>query len=505
MSISNKSNSFLLIVAFIFIYFIMCWNFSTLDTLLFEYSLIMKEITSIPFFFYLLKEDISILPIRENPLFHHWKYAMLLSLIYSSLNTYIFYILFENTEKGFIFFVEIFFELLALHILLIPQEKRFIKFLSVLHPKNNLNERLDKFIQQLPTIMRTEDLNKIISEEILQILNPSYLVLLKYTARTENYSLYSNTGCYSEDFVLTDNMKNEMKTKTRYELYEADGNIGIFLYNKQETSYVVWVGHTLERAAFCKKQKQWILTFGKYIHLVYENLNCIHQVIKSFEEQNIEEQIHSVTLRRLIFQLSEKERRRLASDLHDEALQDQILWYRKLETLLNESILEEDLKGQLEKIKGGMLDVIHQIRNTCNELRPSLLSDIGLIGSVKEWLSQAQLRTESTIHFEYYDIQEKYYNFEQILSLYRVIQELINNAKKHSQSTNVLLSISEIDSMILLKYSDNGIGFDLDSSRSLHKHMGLSGIKERIHSLGGEITIVTSVGKGTVVQISIPR
>src|SRR5690606_20320405 len=86
---------------------------------------------------------------------------------------------------------------------------------------------------------------------------------------------------------------------------------------------------------------------------------------------------------RLLFRLSEKERATLSSDLHDAVLQDLIIWYRKLESLRSQHRFEDGTERELRRIEEGLLDAIHQIRITCNELRPPFLLKMGLDESLK--------------------------------------------------------------------------------------------------------------------------
>src|SRR5690606_10057071 len=139
---------------------------------------------------------------------------------------------------------------------------------------------------------------------------------------------------------------------------------------------------------------------------------------------------------------AEKERRRLASDLHDSALQDQIVWYRKLENLLqNGRNLPQQTRKELMKIKNGMLDVIKQIRNTCNELRPNLLSEAGLTRSLQELFTQFQERAKFRLYYDIEPIAEEFGDYNKSLTIYRILQELLNNADKHSEASKVSIHI----------------------------------------------------------------
>lgn len=90
------------------------------------------------------------------------------------------------------------------------------------------------------------------------------------------------------------------------------------------------------------------------------------------------------------------------------------------------------------------------------------------------------------------------------MGVYRIVQELLNNATKHSKATKIDINLENTNTMLLLNYRDNGVGMNIDYLRSTFRHMGLSGIKERVLSLEGEIHIKSASGEGFEVSILIP-
>lgn len=145
------------------------------------------------------------------------------------------------------------------------------------------------------------------------------------------------------------------------------------------------------QTVFNLHEKVWFINIVKYIRLVYENVFAVENLIHTIEQTEVQQLQSSSTLSRFLFQLSEQERRRLAADLHDSALQDQIIWYRSLENLITTTpYLPRDTLSQLHQIKNGMQDVINQIRTTCNELRPISITKGGLTVALRELCANMQ-------------------------------------------------------------------------------------------------------------------
>jgi two-component system sensor histidine kinase ComP len=89
------------------------------------------------------------------------------------------------------------------------------------------------------------------------------------------------------------------------------------------------------------------------------------------------------------------------------------------------------------------------------------------------------------------------------LNIYRIAQELLTNANKHSKASHVLIILVCIKGKIVLHYEDNGIGFDYNDMSDKTESMGLSGISERVKALKGSINIETSKGNGLKIDVEI--
>ncbi|WP_100332406.1 sensor histidine kinase [Bacillus xiapuensis] len=442
-----------------------------------------------------------------NFILNRIRYYTVLSLIPTIIISFVVSGTVNHESNVYSRFLQNFFLILTLNIIfLLLKEKVDYSFRNQLfRDKTNLTQNIEQFTQKLSAVMKEEELDRLLVKEVVSVLNPSIITFVEYDSETSQYTTRVVHGD-NDQFTLRKHQEWLIQSDTNGDLMELKDSLGIRLYHKDQKMIYVWIGHKRNQTSFNINEKTWMITIVKYVRLVYENLHAVNNLIQSLQKPNIGDHPASVSLSRFLFQLAERERRRLASDLHDSALQDQIVWYRKLENVIQENQdIPSDVQEQLVKIKNGMVDVIKQIRSTCNELRPNLLLEGGLIKSLNELFSQIQMRVKYHLDYQFDNISVTFEDYNTTLSIYRVFQELLNNADKHSEATRVSVSMWEDDQTIFIDYRDNGKGFDIKSPPTKKNHMGLSGLKERILSLNGKVEFITSKGKGLQVYITIPR
>ena len=253
------------------------------------------------------------------------------------------------------------------------------------------------------------------------------------------------------------------------------------------------------------QERIWLETLAYISSILLENFQLIEGLFQKIEDyKEKKEETHDSYpswLSRLLFTISEKERANLSIDLHDSVLQDLLQLLRVVDNI-TEKVDDPQIKVELFDLKERMLDNIHLIRETCNELRPPFLSELGIIESIQLLFDQTKLRSNFMLNFEL-DPSIQMINKEYELPLYRVVQELLNNAMKHSEASVVNISLTQPNQNLVLLYQDNGIGMDMTKLKDSFKTIGLSGIKERIKSIGGTMEINSTPGNGMNVLIEI--
>jgi len=252
-----------------------------------------------------------------------------------------------------------------------------------------------------------------------------------------------------------------------------------------------------------KAEEEWLQTAVRYVTILYDNLHRTEDLMKRLEDMVASSETPKWMLR-LLFKLSEKERASLSSDLHDSVLQDLIIWYRKLESLRSTKSFDGDTGEELRRIEEGVLDAIHQIRITCNELRPPFLLKMGLVESLRSLFAYARMFANYEIEFNAEGMDAPLQE-EQILGLYRIVQELLNNATKHSRASRVRMSLEDGGDAIRFRYDDDGVGVQLSRLEGSFQHMGLAGIEKRVLSLEGEVDFDSAPKMGFHVTIRIPK
>ncbi len=197
----------------------------------------------------------------------------------------------------------------------------------------------------------------------------------------------------------------------------------------------------------------------------------------------------------------EKERERIAQDLHDSVgatLSTTKLYMHQMERTEGGKFLE--LKTEATRL---LDDTIQNIRDTTRNLLPVNLERFGLIASVADLCQRHQRYGPLLIDFIH--AGEKRFDPDQELALYRIIQELLNNTLKHAQAKKVTIHINLLNDVGQLKYSDDGIGFDLERApQTEQKGVGIKSMISRAALLNAELDWKSSPGHGFQLSLIFP-
>ncbi|WP_280842227.1 MULTISPECIES: sensor histidine kinase [Bacillus amyloliquefaciens group] len=271
------------------------------------------------------------------------------------------------------------------------------------------------------------------------------------------------------------------------------------------SSYVLLCLSSINTPRLTMDETSWLKTLSFYTSVSMENVLQIEELMDHL--QNLKQQgSNPVWLKKLMFTIEEKQRSDLARDLHDSVLQDLISLKRQCELFLADFKKEEpcqlEVQDKLHQMNEQMSDVILMTRETCHELRPQLLYDLGLVKAVSKLAAQQQERAPFHIRLNTGRFTAAL-DLDTQLNLYRIIQEFLSNAMKHSQANEVLIMLISIQNKVILHYEDDGVGFNQEEGGGQSMSMGLSGIKERVRALDGRMKIDTSEGNGFKADIEM--
>jgi signal transduction histidine kinase len=147
-------------------------------------------------------------------------------------------------------------------------------------------------------------------------------------------------------------------------------------------------------------------------------------------------------------------------------------------------------------------NTINTVRRIASELRPVALDTLGLTAAIEWQVRQFQDRTGITVECDC-TLENVHLSREQSTAVFRIFQEASTNILRHAQATRVNIQLQDEDGEFILTISDNGRGIT-DEEKSGQHTLGLLGMRERAHLIGGKIDITGIDGKGTVVTVRIP-
>lgn len=276
----------------------------------------------------------------------------------------------------------------------------------------------------------------------------------------------------------------------------------LLIHEEQDASFYLFCSDKNNRTVLNPVEQTWLETLANYSHVLLMNQYTIDNVIQELHHLKENDAYSSKWLSNFLFSYTEKERVRLAGDLHDVVLQELVVINRGLESILKEA-LSDKMHTEVYAVREKVLDCIHTTRETCNQLAPPFLMEFGLIQALEQLIKRIHLQANFHVHFTCEAFNDRLLQEESVIALYRIIQELLTNAMKHSQATAVTLSLTYEDSNIHLFYADNGIGLDVSQieQRSL-QFSGLIGIRERVKGLDG--TVEFAVNDGLQLTIYLP-
>src|SRR6266487_5084376 len=218
---------------------------------------------------------------------------------------------------------------------------------------------------------------------------------------------------------------------------------------------------------------------------------------------------------KLILQAQEEERRRLALELHDESSQNLTALLVHIEILsqnlqlLPETAVTNDarkqLSGGLDYLRGLTQDTLESIRTLAQQLRPSVLDDLGLYAAFR-WLAEdGRQRLQLPLELRIVGVEDRTRGREgpalYETALFRIAQESLTNIARHANACHVTMTLKQQQDYIYLRICDDGCGYDLAEHQT---GTGIVGMRERANALGGTMKIFSQPGKGTTVEAILP-
>ncbi len=210
-----------------------------------------------------------------------------------------------------------------------------------------------------------------------------------------------------------------------------------------------------------------------------------------------------------LIRAQEKERKRVALDLHDEVGQALSLLKLKIGAIKRRLPQDQtELKNECEEISDYIVQMVDNVRRLSRDLSPRIIEDLGLSSALR-WLVECSARHMNIEPSLEMDDIEALLSPEEKVTLYRIFQEAITNIVRYSKATRIWISArkGEMRDILTFIVKDNGVGFDVEhfvGNISTEKGLGLAAMNERAKMLGGSFEISSQKGIGTAITIYVP-
>ena len=329
-------------------------------------------------------------------------------------------------------------------------------------------------------------------DNFIEELKEAYTILSYISVRNGDFaaSLEAKRGADSiAEVIINDKViRNTSELEQKYESAQKDAQIQrqtVQLLRKDNLNYIL-IGSTATLL---------IISLLSYIN--YRNRQKLQQ--QRINELEIEKQL---TATEAILKGEEQERTRLAKDLHD-GLGGMLSGIKySLNSMKGNLIMTPD-NGQAFERSIDMLDSsIKEMRRVAHNLMPEALITYGLDTALKDFCNDVAESSGLQINYRSINLNENTINQSTSITLYRIVQELLNNVLKHSGAKNVIVQLSNTNGLISLTVEDDGKGFD-DKRLNNTNGIGWKNIKQRVEFLKGKLDLVSSPDKGTSVHIEI--
>ena len=203
--------------------------------------------------------------------------------------------------------------------------------------------------------------------------------------------------------------------------------------------------------------------------------------------------------------IREEERKRIGRELHDElgqqltAMKMDIAWINK-KTPDDSGLIKEKMKEVIELLDGSNT----ALRRILNELRPTILDQHGLLDAL-QWQAR-QFTSTTNVSLELISSEKEIKVKDEIATcVFRIFQESLTNISRYANAKKVVANIALKDSLISISIADDGNGFDIGSEQPKSRQpFGILGMKERVRALNGTFELISEIGKGTCINISLP-
>jgi PAS domain S-box-containing protein len=337
-----------------------------------------------------------------------------------------------------------------------------------------LNVRLENLIDNLPGIVyrsRNDD---------------------KWTMEFISNSVKEITGYNPEEFTSTDNPRGwrsiihpDDREFDNPEILESLEGYGRYQYTYRVIAKNKDVKWCLEQGVAIRNDRGEITEFEGYIIDITDKMKAEDKIIAT------------------VLETEDKERRRIAKELHDSLGQTLTAASLNINSIKKEiPKLSEKLQLKYNKTQELLRQAIKESRDISHNIMPKDIDDFGFALATQSLMDGLSDATDVDFHF-YENLNKTRLSAFLELNLFRVTQEAINNSLKYANAKNITVQLMKHDDMLILTVEDDGRGFNLESLKKETTSLGISNMRNRANAMSGEFTIDSSKSRGTIITVQI--
>ncbi|WP_242972971.1 sensor histidine kinase [Anaeromicrobium sediminis] len=289
--------------------------------------------------------------------------------------------------------------------------------------------------------------------------------------------------------------------------YEEAKNLQVEIYVKRkEEQELIQERTNLEQRL--KATKEIANKADQLISKVGLAMSCLSDNLQDVVE-HLEDVEYKQAIAVKVIKAQEDERQRIAREIHDGPAQSMANAVIKAE--ICNKLMDRDrekAKGEINNLKDVVRNSLKDIRKIIYDLRPMALDDLGLVPTLEQFILKYKQDSPVDLNFIYMGDTIEVNSTVQLV-VFRIVQEALNNIRKHSNAQNAVVKIEFTDQVINLIITDDGDGFNIKEKLEANKHkkdggFGLFIMQERVELLNGKINIRSSVGIGTSIKVCVP-
>jgi len=209
-----------------------------------------------------------------------------------------------------------------------------------------------------------------------------------------------------------------------------------------------------------------------------------------------------------VIRAQEEERRRVAREIHDgpaQSMANVVLRVELCERL--HAAGRPEVTQELAQLKALVKECLRELRGIIFNLRPMALDDLGLVPTLKRYLENLREQEGCPVTLKVTGKETRLGSMLEV-AIFRLVQEAVNNARKHAQASTIQVEIDFADDRsVSIRVEDDGVGFDIERLKAEwfdRESFGLMSMKERIELLGGEFDVTSALGQGTRLVARVP-